>query len=412
MKKHIFLNLFFFTVLALYTYSVFPVSAYSETKEVKTSYKRYSIFRYDHEDILCEPYIVNKDDWLYKIFRKKGEISEKDFPHFIIIFKKINPEISNIDAIKPADHILIPLKRVKPEDYHQSISGDIDIPIIEFSTLPEKLKTKKNNLNKKKPALKQSKIDAYKLAQLKKYSSLIDGTLLNRGKMYFPGKNNSTQVLDLSSTPIIETRDGSKILIISDDDTNDDLLKYVKSYWKNLKTQLALDAIDKMKNSKDLNSPKNITMTHKKIIKTLLAQTEYDYIPDAKIPFMLNHIHLEASFGRVIRRDMTDLLLNFGAVYGAALEVLKKQEFEIISITPQLTVLALTQTLFTHLGYTTWANPSFPDNGTIKHIDGLYAVKKQDKLFIPVKPLNTNAIDYLKKEEIKILSTEIPSPPQ
>ncbi|MBU8849978.1 MAG: hypothetical protein KOO64_10565, partial [Desulfobacterales bacterium] len=139
MKKHIFFKIFIFTVLALYTYIALPFSAHSKTQGVKTSYKRYSIFKYNNEDVLCEPYTVNKDDWLYKIFRKKGEISEKDFPHFIIIFKKINPQISNIDAINPGIHILIPLKRVQQEDYDQSISGDVDIPVIEFSTIPEDL---------------------------------------------------------------------------------------------------------------------------------------------------------------------------------------------------------------------------------------------------------------------------------
>ena len=484
MKKHIFFKIFIFTVLALYASVTIPFSSHSKTKGVKTSYKRYSIFNYKDEDVLCEPYTVNKDDWLYKIFRKKGEISEKDFPHFIIIFKKINPQISNIDAINPGIHILIPLKRVKQGDYYQSTSGNVDIPVIEFSTIPEDLDMKpfiqkhkiekgetvlnlidkgflkkegviseeglkafglanpnikniniiyegtdiylpdpsikaqpwfksllsrkktENETHKKKQRAKQYKVETYKLAQLKKYASLIGGTLLSHGKMYFPGKNNSNQVIDLSSTPIIETDDGSKILIISGENVNDELLEYVKTYWKDLKTQLIAQTIEKLKTSSKTIPKKNITAEYKKIIETLLSQTDYDYIPNAKIPFMLNNINLEASFGRVISKDTTDLLINFGNVYGAALEVLGKKEFEIITITPQLTPLELTQKLFSHLGYATWVNPSFSTEGTIKSIDGLYAVKKQNKLFIPVKPLSMNVMDYLKKEDIKILSIE------
>ena len=100
------------------------------------------------------------------------------------------------------------------------------------------------------------------------------------------------------------------------------------------------------------------------------------------------------------------VLINFGILYGSALKVLKKKNFEIISITPRLTTLELTKKLFSHLGYTTWGNPSFATGETIERIDGLYAVKKQDKLFIPVKPLSNNAIDYLEKEDIKILYTK------
>jgi len=483
MKKLIFFKIFILAILVFYAYGAPPFLSYSEAKGVKTSYKRYSIFKYNDEDVLCEPYIVNKDDWLYKIFRKKGEISEKDFPHFIIIFKEINPQISNIDAIEPGIHILIPLKSVDQEDYDQTSTGNVDIPVIEFSTIREDLnlkpfmqehKIKKGetvstlidkdflkkggaiseeglkafqlanpnikNINiilegsdiylpdpsiksqqwfqsflsgkpdkkeKKEQAAKQYKIEAYKLTQLKKYSSLIGGTLLSSGKMYFPGENNANQVLDLASTPIIETDDGSKILIISGENVNDELLEYVQTYWKDLKTQLISETIDKIKKNSDETSPKkNITTEYKKIIETLLSQTDYDYIPNAKIPFMLNNINLEASFGRVLRKDTTDLLINFGNVYGTALEVLQKREFEIISITSKLTPLELSQKLFIHLGYTTWVDPSFFTGGTVETVNGLYAAKDKNKVFIPFKPLSDTALDYLKKEKIKILTTK------
>ncbi|MBU1341015.1 MAG: hypothetical protein KKE44_20330 [Proteobacteria bacterium] len=435
---------------------------------------------------MCEPYTVNRDDWLYKIFRKKGEISEKDFPHFLIIFKEINPQISNIDAIEPGIHILIPLKKVEKDDYDQSTPGNVDVPVIEFSAIPEhldlapfikehKIKRGENisnlidkdflnkggaisaeglkafqlanpsikNINivyegadiylpdpsiksqpwfqsflsgntrqpgaeKKEQEIQQFKVEAFKLIQLKKYSSLIGGTLLSHGKMYFPERNSAGQVLDLSSSPIIETSDGSKILIISGENVNDALLKSVQAYWKDLKTQLMSETIYKLENATE-NEPlkkSNITLEHKKIIEILLSQTEYDYIPDAKIPFMLNNIRLEASFGRVLRKDTTDLLINFGNVYGSALDVLEKREFEIILIPPQLTLLELAEKLFSHLGYSTWDNPSFFTGETVEIIDGLYATKEQDKLFVPVKPLSQNAKSYLEKEDIKILSTK------
>ena len=490
MKNHICVKIFILTVITLCAYVAPSFLSHSEAKGVKTSYKRYSIFKYKNENVLCEPYTVNKDDWLYKILRKKGEISEKDFPHFIIIFKEINPQISNIDAIEPGINILIPLKKVEKGTYDQSTPGIVDIQVIEFTTLPEDLdlkqfkkehkikkgdnvsslidkdflkkgggiseeglkafqlanpnikninivyegtdiylpdpsiksqpwfksllsgKTIQNETKKKEQQVEEYKIEAYKLTQLKKYSSLIGGTLLSHGKIYFPGENDTSQVLDLSASPIIETHDGSKILIISGDNVNDELLEYVKTYWKDLKTQLISDAIDKLKNHSNTAPKKNITFKYKKIVKILLSQTDYDYIPNAKIPFSLNNITLEASFGRIIRENTTDLLINFGNVYGSALEVLEKKEFEIISITPKLTTLELAKKLFTHLGYTTWENPSFSNDETIESIHGLYAVKKHEKLFIPIKPLSTTAIDYLKKEDIKIISTKNMLPAQ
>ncbi|MCK5837398.1 MAG: hypothetical protein KAH09_09040, partial [Desulfobacula sp.] len=283
MKHPFFLKIFIFVILSVYGSVATALFLYkAEAKGVKTSYKRYSIFKYRDKDILCESYIVKKDDWLYKIFRKKGEISEKDFPQFIIIFKKINPQISNVDAIEPGINILIPLKKIQKKDYAQSSSGEVDIPVVEFSEMSNDLDLKpflqkhkiekgetisdlidKDFLNKggaiskeglkafelanpdikniniiyegkeiylPDPSIKsqswfnsflsgkvpmagiqiekeniqavQNKIEAHELAQLKKYSALIGRTLLNQGKIYFPGKKGSSNALDLSYSPV------------------------------------------------------------------------------------------------------------------------------------------------------------------------------------------------------------------
>lgn len=104
---------------------------------VKTYYKQYSIFTHGNENYLCEPYVVQKDEWLYKIFRQKGEISAADFPKFLKIFQQINPKLNNIDAIAPGIQILIPLKRVDKQAYEQKTKGVVEVPVIEFSLAPE-----------------------------------------------------------------------------------------------------------------------------------------------------------------------------------------------------------------------------------------------------------------------------------
>ena len=100
---------------------------------VKTYFKKYKVFTFGNADYLCEPYLVKKDDWLYKIFRQKGEISASDFPRFLTIFRKLNPKLSNIDAIAPGHQILIPLKRVVSQSYQQQETGTVSVPVIEFS---------------------------------------------------------------------------------------------------------------------------------------------------------------------------------------------------------------------------------------------------------------------------------------
>jgi len=451
---------------------------------ITTSYKQYSIFRYKNQDFLCEPYVVHKDDWLYKIFRAKGEISEKDFPYFLNIFKRINPKISNIDAIEPGNHILIPLKKINKEDYNQTKSGKVDVSVVEFSALPKDidlnpyikkhLVKKGENVSslmdksflKKNGQLSEEGIKAFRLAnpnikdinivyegtdiylpdpsiksaswfqdfmgkktalpgsdaqapadaltshqllQLKRYAALIGGTLLSRGEMVFPGENHSTRILNLSSTPLIETSTGEKILILPGENRNQQLLKSIRTYWKNLKVQSVSKALTSLKKAEPEARPSaSITACRKKMIRAIFSKTDYEYIAEAKIPFTINNLTLEAAFGRIVRENRPDLLLNFGNVYGTALDILKKREFEIIDINPGLGPLQTIERIFSHLGYDTWADPSFHTGEHVEILHGLYAVKSdnREKLFITLSKLTPDAIIYLNNENIKILRAD------
>jgi hypothetical protein len=466
-----------------------------DAKGIKTSYKRFSIFKYKNQEILCEPYTVKKDDWLYKIFRKKGEISEKDFPHFLLIFKELNPQISNIDAIEPGISILIPLKKVQKKDYDLSTPVNIDVPVIEFSALPDEklldLFLKKHTIRRGEnvsslldkeflskggrlseaglkafqlanpnieninivyenqeiylpdPSIKKApwfqsflagrspekkglspssakinplpdpsqQIDELRLLQLKKYAALIGGTLMSKGKMYFPGAEDNL-ALDLARTPVIETKAGSKILIMSGVNQNEMLLERVQAYWKDIRIQAMSETIEKLKDAvtidktKQTRPSKNKTVVNKKQVTHLLDQLGYDYIPDAKIGFYLNRIQLEASFGRVLRDDDTDILINFGNVYGHALNIVRNKGFEVISIYPDTSAVELSSTLFSSLGYSIWENPSFFTGEAVETIIGVYAVKQNSKWFIPEQSLTHTALEYLASESVEILSLD------
>ena len=68
-------------VIMLAAFLIVPVTANSAFL-----YKSYTI-RYDRGwDILCDPYVVQKNDWVLKLFKQKGEIAHQDFPEFLRIF--------------------------------------------------------------------------------------------------------------------------------------------------------------------------------------------------------------------------------------------------------------------------------------------------------------------------------------
>ncbi len=98
------------------------------------------VVRYDRGwDILCDPYVVKKNDWLFKLFRQKGEISHKDYPEFLRIFKRLNPHVHDIDRIRPGQHIVIPLKKVRRDDVPEQSSGVVTIPFLADSRMSEAL---------------------------------------------------------------------------------------------------------------------------------------------------------------------------------------------------------------------------------------------------------------------------------
>ncbi len=88
-------------------------------------------------DVLCDPYIVRKDDWVYKIFRQKGELSHQDFPEFLGIFKRLNPLVHDINTIRPGQVILIPLKKLDYDSLPGQAEGIVTIPFVTVSKVSE-----------------------------------------------------------------------------------------------------------------------------------------------------------------------------------------------------------------------------------------------------------------------------------
>lgn len=88
-------------------------------------------------DILCEPYVVQNNDSLLKIFRQKGEIAHQDYQDFLGIFKKLNPHIRNVDLIRPGQRIDIPLRKMEHGTLPGQASGVITITFVSLGDVTE-----------------------------------------------------------------------------------------------------------------------------------------------------------------------------------------------------------------------------------------------------------------------------------
>lgn len=362
-------------------------------QQIKTSYKHYSIFSYQDQDILCEPYVVKKNDWLYKILRQKGEISEHNFPFFISIFKQINPHIHNIDTITTGTRILIPLKITDKHDYIVGRDGSVTIPVLPMRNAP----------SKQTPATAASD----QLQRLQDYANAINGKLIHQGKLYFPGRNGRKEVqLDLSSTPVIETQEPEKtVLIVSHHSLrnplqNEAACQTILSYWKHVKIQPIETILHSPDQLKPGPSSPEYYLSREQIFQ-ILTQTGYDYIPEETIRFHVNRIPVSVRLGRVKIPNRPDLLLNFGTVYGQGIDAIQQLKFKIVSFSSKQDRQKQIQHLLSALGYHVWHNPSFTYQGIVETLTGVYGEQSSNRLFISSSPVAPIIRSFLETRQIQ-----------
>jgi hypothetical protein len=100
-------------------------------------YKNY-VVRYDRGwDILCEPYVVKKNDWVLKIFRQKGEIAHRNFRDFLGIFQRLNPHIKDANIIRPGQAIDIPLRKLEQGTLPGQATGVVTIPFVTLTRVTD-----------------------------------------------------------------------------------------------------------------------------------------------------------------------------------------------------------------------------------------------------------------------------------
>jgi hypothetical protein len=452
-------------------------------QRIKTSYKHYSIFTFQDKHILCEPYIVQKNDWLFKIFKQKGEISEQDFPFFISIFKQLNPHIHNIDAIAAGERILIPLKMVGQQDFTPDDDGMVEVPVVEFNDITDtftldqhiqaytvqpgdmisklvdtvflqkgRVITREGQLlfyhlnpgiknidlvhpgdrvvlpkpsilnhawrrmltkpNQPVVSARQDRqvVSPYQIVQLQQYAAAIKSTLIHQGKMVFPGRNGEKDVqLDLSQTPLIETNEtDEKTLLIPHHPggghiLDEQLLRQITSYWRQLKIEPIETVIQKLAEITTKPTSPPAMHSFKNTVPDILSHTKFEYFPEEKIRFTMDHIPVSATLDRVKRPGRADLLLNFGTVYGQGLIAIQDLGFEVLSFPPGLSQEDQIKGLLSALGYTIWKNPAFNHRGKVETLEGIYAEQSESRLFISPCPLTPGARVFFEARQIRYI---------
>jgi hypothetical protein len=134
-----------------------------------------------------------------------------------------------------------------------------------------------------------------------------------------------------------------------------------------------------------------------------MTATSYAYAPQVSFPVSLNNVRITVYLGKITHDHAPDILINSSNVYGKALDVLKNQKYQILSLPSDLSYEDVCTRLFSRLGYQVWKDPSFNADRKVKHIPGVYVEKGKEKLFFTRTPLFKNATTFLKNEKIEIV---------
>jgi hypothetical protein len=129
--------LIFLFVISLVAITLGAFNGICAKTEGTLEWKNYVIRMDRGWDILCEPYEVQPDDWVLKIFEKKGEIAHQNFREFLGIFERLNPHVKDIDRIRPGQIIDIPLKKLTQGTLQGQSSGIVTIPFVTLNSVDE-----------------------------------------------------------------------------------------------------------------------------------------------------------------------------------------------------------------------------------------------------------------------------------
>ncbi len=261
---------------------------------VQTAEVAKEIVELDNKKILTEAYVARNGDHIWKILRNKNALGKNNLGEVLSVLKKLNPSLSNIDLIHPGEKIIIPLvitpatNKEKPEkiaaaeaiplediknlEYYTVRPGDSIIRVINKKySIPEKnlyneyldrfkkLNPDIKDLNNIYPGQKVRlpiysprvvkgtieekpqkpepndeairQINKEKGDSLKEIFTLIGEEWVDQGKQFIPLKTGGQIDLNAETYPIINVRNGEKVIVDLYNNLPDRMAELIRSSW-------------------------------------------------------------------------------------------------------------------------------------------------------------------------------------
>ncbi|MFH0994481.1 MAG: LysM domain-containing protein [Pseudomonadota bacterium] len=269
-------------------------------------------------------YKIKPGDTLSQIFYRHFGIQKMaSFNERLRLFRKINPELDNINRIHTGQIIRIPIDAAAGAS-------------IEDHAGP-----------------------------LEKIASLFQARLVRKGICYFPMPGKADFKLDLAQFPLMELSDGLRILFNPDQALTQDDCNVIHHYWPDLKIiGVSYDAtyqeilekvlnvvpylderINKERQASDpepvqTKSPSSFLSTgrhvpvhgRQQLIETLMRILDVSYTQNVEISFPYAGVQISSRTNWVESGKGKPILVDFGSFYGDAVQALERSGFIVIQI--------------------------------------------------------------------------------
>ncbi|MBW1842461.1 MAG: hypothetical protein JRI75_11820, partial [Deltaproteobacteria bacterium] len=175
-------------------------------------------------------YDIQEGDCISVLMSQKfGAYRSKAYREGIKLFRLLNPEIKDLDLIYTGQSIRMPDPSMRNQLWYPSVLDRSDTRIADSAVKG----TSQPDASASGPVAVRDR-EPEPRSPIEEAASVLDAKLLNKGTYYLPQQDRDDLKLDLTATPLLELKDGTRFLFLKNDTLQKSDLNRIKSVWKNL----------------------------------------------------------------------------------------------------------------------------------------------------------------------------------
>lgn len=205
----------------------------------------------DHSEV----YEVRYGDWISRLIEERfGEYGSESYERGLELFRKLNPDIEDMEKIKEGEEIRLPDPAIRNQPWYedlfenqdpgdQSGSASEDLPAYPDSgssdvlggadreeAHADKAEEEKSEENVLPPPVQWFN----DLSVFARAAEIVDARIYDKGLYFFPRRHGRDFRLDLSITPVIELANGKKLLFTRRQGLSPGDKRVIQDYWGDL----------------------------------------------------------------------------------------------------------------------------------------------------------------------------------